>query len=345
MRPKTTEDMFVLLDAAFTSAALGTALELGLFWLLAEGPLDTAAVAEALDIPAKRCGYWLQLLAEAGLLEQAGGAYAPSTTARTAILDAYSQPTWAFLAREWRERYPVVQDLTRHIREPGSVWAAQGLTPPNYFKRMVEDPDEARRFTRMLYEGHLPYADALADFLDMEGVKRLMDLGGGSGVVSLALLRRHPRLSAVVVDIPHVCVAGRELARQAAPELVADGRITYHAADFERDELPAGFDRILQCDVGPYNEAMFRKIRALLNPGGRLVIVDYFSPTEGVAPRACLCWAFLGSLNNPESGFPTVEEVQAPLERAGFRLLSQSALPPKGAVRWSHDWTVIEAAQ
>lgn len=39
-------------------------------------------------------------------------------------------------------------------------------------------------------------------------MRRLMDLSGGSGVVSQALLQRHPELTAAVVDIANVC-AGR----------------------------------------------------------------------------------------------------------------------------------------
>ncbi len=40
MKPVTTDDVFDLMDASFTSAALGTALELGLFWLLESRPIE-----------------------------------------------------------------------------------------------------------------------------------------------------------------------------------------------------------------------------------------------------------------------------------------------------------------
>ena len=74
---------------------------------------------------------------------------------------------------------------------------------------MVEDPERARRFTRMLYELHHALADELAGCLDMSDVDRVMDLGGGSGVLSMALLRRNPHLTAMVVDVANVCAVGR----------------------------------------------------------------------------------------------------------------------------------------
>jgi len=339
MKPITPDDVIDLMDSYVTAASLNAAMELGLFWQLADGPLETETIAQRLDIPTNRCQYWLQLLSSVGLLEQGPDGYGPSPTARTAILDAYSQETWAFLAREMRDRSLAVHNLTRYIHEPGSAWEAQGLTRPDYFDQMIESPERAAHFTRTLYEIHLPLAEEVAGSLDMSGVDRLMDLGGGSGVVSLALLRRNPGLSAVVVDIANVCAAGREIARENALE----DRITYHAADFLRDQLPSGFGLVLACDVAPYGEALLRKIRAALNPGGRLVIVDLFAPAEGVAPSAWLYWAMLASLENPNFSLMTVAQVQGRLINAGFQILSERSLAHSEVLRWSSDWTMIQA--
>jgi len=339
MKPTSTDDVFDLIDACTTSAALGAAMELGLFWLLEEQPSSVADVAQALGIPTTRCQYWLQLLASVGLVEQVPQGYAPSPTARAAILDAYSHETWAFLAREARDRFPAVHNLALYIGEPGSTWAAQGLTPPDYFAQISENPERARRFTRMLYEIHLPLADMVAQSLDMSGVDRLMDLGGGSGAVSLALLRRYPQVTAVVVDIANVCAAGREIAAEHGLE----ERITYHVADFLRDELPCGFDMVLQCDVGAYSEAVLPKLQATLNPDGRLVIVDQFALPSGIAPPSWLYWAFLASLENPGFTLTTAAEIRSRLRQAGFEVLSERTLPHREVWRWSSDWVVIEA--
>jgi predicted O-methyltransferase YrrM len=326
MRLTTTDDVFDCLSAYVTSAALGTAIELGLFWLLAEQPLDAPGVAQALNIPIKRCHYWLQLLHSAGLIEQVPTGYAPSSVARTAILDTFSQESWAYLAQEERERFPSVCDLALHIQEPGSIRTAQGLMTLNYVEKMANDPERARRFTRMLYELHQPMANHLTQLLDMTSVHRLMDLGGGSGVVSLALLRRYPHLTSTVVDIEHVCIAGREIAVENS---LAD-RITYHAADFVHDELPGGYDMVLHCDVGVYGEALFHKLWAVLNQGGRLVVADHFALAENVVSPARLYWTFQDSLTDSDLDVLTVAKLQNQLAQAGFRLLSENTVLPGG---------------
>jgi predicted O-methyltransferase YrrM len=326
MKLTTTGDVFNFLSAYVASAALGTAIELGLFWLLAEQPLDASGVAQALNIPIKRCQYWLQLLQGMGLIEQDLAGYAPSAVARTAILDAYSQESWAFLAQDQRERFPSVCDLTLHIREPGPIRTAQGLTTVNYVTKIVNDPQRARHFTRMLYELHQPLANRLTELLDMTGVHRFLDLGGGSGVVSLALLRRHPHLTSTVVDIENVCIEGRKIAQENS----LSDRITYHAADFVQDELPGGYDMVLKCDVGVYGGALFRKLWAALNQGGRLVIVDHFAPAENVVSPARLYWTFQDSLADPDINVMTVAKLQMQLTQAGFSLLSEGTVLPGG---------------
>jgi len=329
------------MDSYFTSAALVAALELGLFWLLEKESMTSAAIAEALDIPIKRCRYWLQLLSKTGLIKENLHEYAVTQATRTAILDKYSQDTWAFLAKEARERFPGLRDLSLHIRDPGSAWKALGLTPSNYIEQMAESADQTRRFTRMLYELHCPLADILAESLGMTDVTRLMDLGGGSGVISMALLRRHPHLTAVVVDIPSVCSVGREIAAEQSLE----HRISYHGTDFLRDELPAGFDLVLECDVDVYSEALFRKVFNSLNPGGRFVVVDQLAPAEDAAPASRVHWALQGSLIDPGFTFLTVSGVKNLMRKAGFDHLSDHPLhsPIDHAERFMGGMTLIEA--
>jgi SAM-dependent methyltransferase len=342
VRPTSTDELLDLLEAASTSAALGAALELGLFWMLDRRPLDAAGVAAALGIPQVRCRAWLLLLRRAGLLDEADGVYRPSGAARAEIIGRYSQPTWALLAAEARQRLPSLLELPTNLRTPGPAPVAPSPEATDYVARMDEDPEQARGFTRMLFELHGPLAEALAGFVDASDARRMMDLGGGSGVVAAAFLRRNPRLAATVVDIPGVCDAGRQLTAGLG---LAD-RLDFHAADFVRDELPGGFDLILECDVNVYGVELFRKLRAALASGGRLVIADQMAAATDPAHDTRAHWAFGRSLSDGEfAGYPTWAEVRAQLDAAGFRIRSERPLPPvsEGATRLWEGTVVLEA--
>jgi SAM-dependent methyltransferase len=333
MKLNTINDVNNLWNAATAAAALGTAIETGLLWRLAEKPSSASQIVQALDIPGKRGYYWLQLLESIGILENGPQAYIPSDLAREAILETRSEESWKHLVVDERERIAGISDLALYIREPGSIWVVQGLpSRTNYVEKMRDDPARAREFTRMLFEVHQPLAKKVSDLVDMTGVQHLMDLGGGSGVVSMTLLRKYPALQATVVDIENVCIAGREIAIE---EGLAD-RISYYPAEFTQDEFPTGFDLILKCDTSVFGEWLYKKLWQSLKPGGRLVSVDHLSPTEYSAPPNRVEWIFLDSLNDPDISIPTLAEAHAMLIQAGFQILP-------GVHTFGTGWIVFQA--
>jgi len=237
--------------------------------------------------------------------------------------------SWQHLVIDEQEKDACVQGLPQLISKPGSLWSVQGLEEPiNYVDRMRADPERAREFTQMLFEVHQNLANQVAELLDLTGVERMMDLGGNSGVVSMALLRKYPQLSSTVVDIAHVCAAGREIAGR----LGFAERITYYPAEFDRDDFPSGFDLVLQCDVALYNVELIRKLFQSLKPGGRLVYVDHFSPSEYQAPPTRIEWTFLDSLHDPNYSFPTLDQVKSILNQTGFTVSDEHHLLGRGLV-------------
>jgi SAM-dependent methyltransferase len=341
VKPETTEDILELMEGHTVSAALGAAMELGVFWILAKRPLSATEVAQSLNVPLNRCHNWLQILCKLGLLEITAEGYVLSIIAREAILNVQSQDTWAFHAHENRDSALFVQDLALNIGKPMSTWQIRTPMPSDYFERIQVDPDYAARLTRKLYEIHCPLAEQLANMLDLRGVKSLLDLGGGSGVVSFALLHKQPNLTSVVVDVENVCRVGREI----ASENDLEKRITYLAADLLQEDLPTGFDMVMLCDVGSFSEVLFRRIYDVLNAKGHLVVVDKFAPSRTSAPPSRLSSAFLGSLAYPVESidFTTAEVVQTRLQQAGFRDLSLASVPHEDDLPWNIDWTMLTA--
>jgi hypothetical protein len=316
----TKEDISNLLTASTASIALGAAIETGLLEMLAENSLDGDGVAQAMNIPGKRAHYWLQMLTELGILEMGLKGYIPSQLTRNVILDArdFDKLRMKQNATDVRERLAGVSNLALTMSEV-SIWKAQGLAEPKgYVEKMNNDPERAYSFTHLLYSIHQNLGGELAEFLDLTGVHNMMDVGGSSGVVSMALVGKFPNLTSTVVDVENVCIAGREIME----ENHFSDRITFYPADFLTGELPQGFDFVLHCDVGVYGVEQFRKLWVSLKPKGRIAVIFHFPPSENAAPTPFLEWAFLDSLKDPDFGFPTVAQVQAQLVHAGFQVTS-----------------------
>lgn len=330
MRITSVDDVFELLGASLSSAALGVALELGLFWTLEDGPRTLLSIADELDVPVHRCRAWLGLLASIGLLVEREDGFELSSTGRSAILDGGSRETWRYLAQEAREAYPLGSDLVHRLGVPGPVSDDPDAITP-YVDKLRAAPERARRFTELLYELHGWLGQAVASTVDLGGARRLLDLGGGSGVVSLALLRRFPDLTAVVADIPAVCGAGRQIA-DATDEA---SRIDYRPIDVRLDDLPGGFDVILTCDAFS-DGALLAKISRALPPGGCYLLVDRWIDTGPEQRAALAAEVFERSLVDPALAVPTIEQVYADLRTAGLEPTPYTELPRPA-------WKLIES--
>lgn len=327
MKITTYTDVRDQLRAYLPSAALGAAMELGLFWKLADQPQSADVIAQNLGIPLNRCRYWLEILIQLGLLEKQGEWYAVSAVGRATIIEMRSQETWALLAQFEREYFPVGNNLTTHIQKSDSTWTLQGLAYPDYVQRMREVPEYARRFTRMLYEIHQSLASELVAVIDLTGARNLVDMAGGSGVISLALVQRYPGLTATVVDIPNVCVAGREIAAENG----LTERIVYHpVVDLVRDELPKGFDAVLVCDTWFQDEASLAKFAQCLNAGGQLFIAGPIKTEEIASTLGSAVGDLSGALRDP--GFARLTEAQVfeNVRRAGLTVEYSKALIKEG---------------
>jgi ubiquinone/menaquinone biosynthesis C-methylase UbiE len=177
----------------------------------------------------------------------------------------------------------------------------------------------------MLYEIHQPLAEQIAEKLDMTGISSLMDIGGGSGIISFALTRKHHELKATVFDIENVCAAGRKLAEEN--DLIH--RVNYISGNFVEDNLPTGFDMIIESDVGIYNAELFAKVMGALNPNGRFVIIT--NTNEGGArlqeqnkqpSLMSHLYSFLSSLSTDKSKDLSSEDLRAMLQEVGFQKIT-----------------------
>ncbi len=141
----------------------------------------------------------------------------------------------------------------------------------------MEQEATARHFTLALAGRAKNVAPVLAEKMPLDGARQLLDVGGGTGVYSIAFLQKNPALRAIVLDRPEVLKVAAEMAESYG---VAD-RLTCLAGDMFRDPLPAGGDVILLSNVlhdwdEPECRHLIARCADALPGGGRLLIHDVF---------------------------------------------------------------------
>ncbi len=152
----------------------------------------------------------------------------------------------------------------------------------------MEHEASARRLTLALAGRAKNVAPVLAKNVSLSGAKHLLDLGGGTGIYSVALLQANPTLTATVYDRPKVLKVAAEFAEEYG---VAD-RLSCVAGDMFRDSLPSA-DAVLLSNVlhdwdVPECRRLIERSTAALASGGRVLIHDvYLNDTlDGPLPIA-----------------------------------------------------------
>lgn len=154
----------------------------------------------------------------------------------------------------------------------------------------MEDEAAARHFTLALAGRAKNVAPILAGYIKLpDGAKVFVDIGGGTGIYSIAFLQKNPGLRAIVVDRPEVLKVAQEM---AAAHGVAD-RLTLQPGDMFRDPLPAEADVVLLSNIlhdwdVPECRTLVNRCAGALNPGGVLLIHDVFlnDTLDGPLPQA-----------------------------------------------------------
>lgn len=140
---------------------------------------------------------------------------------------------------------------------------------PAIFNAFARDYDESRR--RFIPEFDQVYgmpAQILALDFSSDAPLRVLDLGGGTGLLSGIVGAAFPRASIVLAD------AAPQMLEQARERFADDARFEYLELDFERDELPRPFDAVISSfaihHLAPDElEPLFRRIFASLRVASR----------------------------------------------------------------------------
>jgi 16S rRNA G1207 methylase RsmC len=142
-------------------------------------------------------------------------------------------------------------------------------------------------------------------------------VGGGSGVMSIALVRKNPNVRACIMDIEPVCKIAEENIRSSG----LSHRMSVKPGDF-RKELPEGFDVILCCDIGRVPKELIREAYRRLPSEGIIVLVDRFLSSDRTHPLDRLLHQFEGS----GFGTETRDEIIDLLKDCGFKKIRKDKL-------------------
>jgi 3-hydroxy-5-methyl-1-naphthoate 3-O-methyltransferase len=308
---KDPDDVLELMLGFWVSRTVMAAVEMGVFDILGREGVREEDAAARLGIGPRPARGLLDTCVAAGLLERRDGTIR-STPAAARYLASDSEYSIRNYVLDERWCWPAWGRLEEALRNDA---------PP-----LPQDDDGyhvfPEEFLLDFLHGHsLAMGDKLASAVSLEGVTKMMDVGGGSGAVSIALCRANPSLRSVVLDREQVLAKTAEHVARAG----LSDRIEGAAVNIFADEMPADCDAAvianLLHDFSPERASqILERVAAALPSGGKLLVMEIAPADDRSGPVHAAVFTVTMIVNTEGGVAYTRAELREMIEAAGFEV-------------------------
>lgn len=263
-------DRIVDLVAGYRAAkVLLVAAHYDLFTLVDEGHRTAPAIAQAAGLDLRATQILLSAVQALGLLRQDGDTFDHAPGYRELLVKG--QPGYMGNNLKYQELIWDAWSDLREVMKAGHPQKALG-------DWLFNDAFGAEYIRGMANIARRP-AEEIAALFPVGDATAMLDVGAGPGSYSLAFLRRQPKLTAQLLDLPStVAITTGLLADEPLNARIRFRTGDYHEADFGDAQYDFVLLSHITHDEGPEENArMVQKAFRALKPGGRLIIHDFMT--------------------------------------------------------------------
>ena len=296
--------------AVFPSYALLAAIQIDLFTHLEDSSKTAEELAAEMDVDPDKLSALLYPMVLVGLMKVENEFFTNTSEAEQFLVrgkpDYMGEEFEAFTSR-WR----AVSKTAESIRS-GKAQAK------------VDFPSMSREQLDRFYQGSHSQTQAagrgLGARFDFSPYSRLIDVGGGTGGIAIAIVQAYPQLQATVADFASVI----PITQRFVDESEVSDRVKVMEADAVEGSLSGSFDvAVLRNFIPVLTKDQARKalknVWQVLEPGGTIYIADLGTLDDSrLSPREVV-WQNLSFINSfDQGGGRTESERREWLEEAGF---------------------------
>lgn len=312
---------------AWTSQTIGAITRLGIPDLLQKhGPLTARQLTEDHGVEAKPELLQRALRACASLgvfTEAAGGRFGPTPLSDVLTLGS---PTSVksfveLIGGRWWKLFAALPEALRTGENQAEALRAQ--EPPA--------PPDARRLEAFgqAMKSRVDSTRGVVERYDFSRTQNVVDVGGGFGHLTLAILQRHPHVRGVVLDRPEVVAIAERYA--ADEDRAVRDRLSFVGGDMFVD-VPPGDLYVLKAIIHDWDDAsclrVLQNCQARMSDDGRILCVDNVLPPIG--DTGCSSTKLLDMLMMLIGGRERTEaEWRSLYDEAGLRVTSITLVNPR----------------
>lgn len=258
----------ILLDASmapFTVQAVTAAMELGVFDELRQEPLNVETLADRTGADPEGIEILLRTLVPLGYLTRNGDTYRLTKAARRSLPEEDLPAIGTFLKTQAREG----MDATEAVEEAPEDGVIGWET--------VQSGEVGRGYQAMMRWLAGDLVDPVVDAVTLpDGAERMLDVGGSHGLYTARFCEEHSGLEGTIIDW-EIGLEEAQKTLDERPEM--SDRIELVERDFEKEELPEGYDfvflgQIVHGLTAEGNQELFDKLARSTTERGTVAILD-----------------------------------------------------------------------
>jgi len=195
--------------------------------------------------------------------------------------------------------------------------------------KSYQEVEQLQKFTHAMHGVSIAPAMALSKNVDFSDHKKMMDIGGGSGVYAIEVVANSPNnMSAVVLDSKPVC----EVADGYIKKYNLQNKVHTMTFDFFNDQLPNDCDvaflsHIIHIFDKDKNITLLKKIHeSLTNENGMIIISEWLLNDEKTGPISSALMGLTMIVENSGGRGYSYSEISQMLTEAGFKNIEKRPL-------------------
>ena len=322
---ETAEELSTIAFSFMASKALFAGLHIDLFTVLADGPKTPEQLSEATGVPGNRIVMLTTALASIGILTWADERRLQNAAAAENFLSRRSKYDFGDYLRYQidQQMYPFLLQLNAVMN--GDL-ADDAIAS---YRHWMADEEQASVYSESQHSGSLGPGRTLARLVDLTGASSLLDVGGGTGAMTISLCKAYEGLHSTIIDFPNVAEIGWRFIAEA--DLV--DRVRYIPGNAVEVAWPGNQDVILMSYLlsgvpGAAVETLIGNAFQALAPGGKLLIHDFMVEEDRSGPALAALWQLQHMAFTPEARSLSVGWLLGKGREIGFHISDgQSVIP------------------
>ncbi|MFO0979706.1 MAG: class I SAM-dependent methyltransferase [Planctomycetaceae bacterium] len=307
--------IFETLNAYQRTGALRAAIELRMFSVIHDRPKNAGEIARECNASVRGIRILCDYLTVLGFLAKSEQDYSLTPTSALFLDEASPQYMGAmarFVASD--EMIRIFGGVTGAVRKGGTLLPDGGSTKLDY-EPWIEF---AESMAPLMMPSALFIASLVSERFGQRPI-RVFDIAASHGQFGLSIVRQNPASTIVAQDFAPVLTVTRRNVEQAG---LLD-RYEFLPGDVMTIDYPGSFDCILLTNFLHHFsqsvcEALLRRLKERLNPGGMIVTLEFVPNENRISPPIPATFALTMLMTTGEGDAYTFAEYRRLFENAGF---------------------------